>query len=244
MIVKNDIVYCNNASELNKLDIYLPDGAVNQIFVYFHGGGIEGGDKTDGKHLSQLTEQGIAIVCPNYRLYPMAKFPQFIEDATQAVAWVKQNKDIFGNCDKIYVGGSSAGAYLSMMIYFDKKFLAKYQLSVTDFSGFIFDAGQPTAHYNVLRERGIDTRRVIVDNRAPLFFVEEYQGQPPVLIIVADHDMPNRYEQNMLLMSTMKYFNYPPENINYVLMPNSNHCSYSGTSDFVNLIQNFLAQYK
>lgn len=241
MIIKKDICYANNTNQLNMLDIYRAEGKVNTIVIYVHGGGIEGGSKEDiMPELNKMTEQGYAIVYPNYRLYPDAQYPQFIEDIAQAVAWVKNNSDMFDNCDNIFIGGSSAGAYISMMLYFDNTYLAKYGLSSKDFSGFIFDAGQPTAHYNVLRERHIDTRRVIVDSSAPLYHIEEYNGQPPVLVVVAENDMTNRYEQNMLLMSTMRHFNYPSKNIHFKMMKGCTHCSYNGYKEFAELIVHFI----
>ena len=40
-----------------------------------------------------------------------------------------------------------------------------------DFAGFIHDAGQPTSHFNVLKELGKDSKRIIVDETAPMYFV-------------------------------------------------------------------------
>ena len=40
-----DIAY--DCGEKNKLDAYLPEGKELPIIVYFHGGGLEGGDKGD-----------------------------------------------------------------------------------------------------------------------------------------------------------------------------------------------------
>ena len=42
-----------------------------------------------------MTGQGFAAVCPNYRLYPNARFPDFLWDAAEACAWVKNNLQQF-----------------------------------------------------------------------------------------------------------------------------------------------------
>ena len=42
-----DIAYGN--CELQKLDIYLPEGEAKNVLIYFHGGGIENGDSIFGK---------------------------------------------------------------------------------------------------------------------------------------------------------------------------------------------------
>lgn len=241
MIIKKDICYSKNPHELSYLDMYLPDSKPHSVIIYFHGGGIEGGKREHIiEGLNELTKEGYAVVYPDYSLYPNAKFPEFILDAAEAVNYVKKECEEFSNCQNFYVGGSSAGAYLSMMLYFDKSYLGKYGIKVSEFTGFIFDAGQPTSHYNVLRERKKDTRKVIIDETAPLFFVEEYDHEPPVVIFVAENDMVNRYEQNMLLISTMKHFNYPKENIYYEFMKNHGHCTYNHDQEFFDCLTKFI----
>ena len=76
-----------------------------------------------------------------------------------------------------------------MMLCFDRRWLAVHGLSPMDFSGFIHDAGQPTAHFTVLKYRGIDSRRVIVDETAPLYHIGVDETYPPMRFLVSDHDM-------------------------------------------------------
>ena len=228
------------------LDVYLPACETFPVFVYFHGGGLEHGHKAKGIQLfvEHLTACGIAVVSADYRMYPAAKYPDFLVDAAQAVAWVFENMKKYGEVSGVYVGGSSAGGYISQMLCFDKRYLAKHSLSPMDIAGFIHDAGQPTCHFNVLRERGIDTRRVIVDESAPLYHIGTDENYPPMLVIVSDKDMENRYEQTMLLMSTLKHFGHT-EDVELQVM-NSTHCAYidktdeNGTSIFGQLISRFI----
>ena len=135
----------------------------------------------------------------------------------------------YGKVKNIFVGGSSAGGYLSKMLCFDKRWLAPYGIKPTDIAGFYHDAGQPTCHFNVLRERGIDSRRVIVDDSAPLYHIGEDSGYPPMLILVSDHDMENRYEQTMLLISTLKHFGHT-DTVTLKIM-HGTHCSYVDALD-------------
>lgn len=239
-----DICYSEGTGQC--LDIHLPEENSFPVFLYFHGGGIEKGDKAQNydRFISHLTARGIAVVSANYRMYPTARYPEFIEDAACATAWVFENMKNYGDVTGIYVGGSSAGGYLSQMLCFDKHYLAKYGISPMDITGFIHDAGQPTAHFNVLRERGIDSRRVIVDESAPIYHVGVDEAYPPMLIIVSDRDMKNRYEQTMLLISTLKHFGHT-ENITLQVME-STHCAYvrkadgQGISIFGGLIAEFI----
>ena len=55
-------------------------------------------------------------------------------------------------------------------------------------------------HFNVLREKGFDTRRVIINEQAPLYYVGIEKKYPKMLFIVSTNDLENRYEQTMLLL--------------------------------------------
>ena len=222
-----NIYYTDDRHPMQMLDIYLPDAESFSTFIYFHGGGLEAGSrKGEAPSLSRtLCAHGVALVSVEYRLYPQAAYPDFIEDAAAAVAWVKAHIGEYGQCDRLYVGGSSAGGYLSMMLCFDGRYLGRHGIRPTDLAGFVHDAGQPTVHYNVLRQRGIDTRRVIVDESAPLYHVGLAEVYPPMLFIVSDNDMENRLQQTDLMRSTLRHFGYDQDRIAYRLM-HGNHCAY------------------
>lgn len=229
MRVVKDVSY--GRLDEQKLDIYLPDRESFPVFLYFHGGGIEHGSKDSESEVrigEYLASHGVGCVSANYRMYPTAVYPEFIRDAAMAAAWVKEHITEYGGDGRIYLGGSSAGGYLSMMLCFDKKYLAPYGLAPVDFTGFIHDAGQPTTHFNVLRERGIDSRRVIVDEAAPLYHVCAEEEYPPMHFIVSDDDMAGRYEQTMLMLATLRHFDH--EAFTYKVM-NGTHCAYVGAVD-------------
>ena len=224
------------------LDIYLPDKDSFKVFVYMHGGGIEAGDKSSMNEVGEyVASQGIAFVSINYRMYPQAVYPQFIFDSAEAVAWIHNNIGEYGNSEGIYIGGSSAGGYISMMLCFDSKYLAPYKIPECVIKGYIHDAGQPTTHFNVLRERGIDSRRVIVDEAAPLFHIGKAINYPPMMFIVSDNDMKNRYEQTQLTISTLKHFGYDERKIYYRLMRGT-HCHYSETEELGEIICEFIKE--
>ena len=236
---------CYNKENNQYLDICLPDADEFDVVLYFHGGGLKTGDKSNQKTFFEyMVANGVAVVSANYRMYPDCKYPDFIEDAAEATSWVFNNIANYGKIKGIYVGGSSAGGYLSQMLCFDEKWLAKYNIKPCDITGFIHDAGQPTCHFNVLKERGIDSRRVIIDDSAPLYHIGEADEYPPMLIIVSDNDMKNRYEQTMLLESTLKHFGHT-EKVQLKIM-NGTHCAYvnkvdqDGESVFGKLVLSFI----
>ncbi len=214
-----------------KLDIFLPESEKFEVFVYFHGGGLEAGDKESAKKWAEyMTKRNIAVVSAEYKKYPEAMYPEFIEDAAKAVAWVYNNINDFGTTDGIYVGGSSAGAYISMMLCFDKSYLAPYKIAPCDIDGFIHDAGQPTVHFNVLRERGLDTRRIIVDSAAPIYHVGTEESYPPMLFIVSENDMEVRYEQTLVMIAAMEHFGFSNPYVQLCIMQGK-HCSYINEAD-------------
>ena len=77
----NDISYTESAEayaqERCKLDVYYPEGQKNApVVVWFHGGGIEGGNK----HIDQeLKNSGLVVVAANYRLLPKAKIDDILD---------------------------------------------------------------------------------------------------------------------------------------------------------------------
>lgn len=217
--------------EMNVLDLYLPESERFSVFIYFHGGGIVSGDKTDAEPIAKyLVQKNIAVVSVNYRMYPRAVYPEFIRDAAASVGWTYNNIHQYGMCEKIYIGGSSAGGYLSMMLCFDKKYLSPYGIDPAKIDGFFHDAGQPTAHFNVLRERGLDSKRVIVDESAPLYHIGTSESYAPMHFLVSDDDLENRYEQTLLLLSTLKHFGYDNSKYSFTLM-HGTHCQYCSKND-------------
>lgn len=226
MKVIEDIFYTKNQSSFQSLDLYLPDAESFPVVIYFHYGGFTGGDKKGYKFIPYLVERGIAVISANYRMYPEASFPDFIRDGAMAVAWAKKHMPEYGEITGYFIGGSSAGGYLSMLLCFDKKYLGMHKIDPDEITGYIMDAGQPTTHFNVLVERGFDKRRVVIDEAAPIYHITDGRNYPPMQIVVAENDLRNRNQQNALLVSTLKHFGCPEERIDYRIMPGYKHVGY------------------
>ncbi len=237
MQIFKNITYGSEAPESQKLDLYLPDGEVSDLFIYFHGGGLEAGDKSANseeppKYLFPLAEKyGKAVISANYRMYPTAVFPEFLKDAAQAVAWAKEHITEYKNIRRIFVGGSSAGAWLTVMLAFASEYLGNFGIKTTDIDGYIIDSAQMTTHFNVLRERGLDTKRIMVDDAAPVYYIDENTPFPNILVMVSDHDMACRYEQNMMFLKTLEMFGCPKEKVSFQLMEGYRHCEYLNSAE-------------
>lgn len=209
-----DILY-RSGSELTdymrqrcRLDVYAPKTQKDfSTVVWFHGGGLTGGNKSIPK---QLQDQGIAVVAVNYRLYPKIKSPAYLEDAAAAVAWTFKNIEKYGGSpQRIFVSGHSAGGYLTSMIGLDKRWLAAHDIDADDIAGLIPFSGHTITHFTVRAERGIDGKQPIVDDMAPLYHVRD--DCPPLLLITGDREleMLGRYEENAYLWRMMQVVGHP-----------------------------------
>jgi len=190
------------------VDLYVPE-EVNDFstIVWFHGGGLTGGQK---EIPAALKEKGMAVIGVNYRLYPKIKAPVYIEDAAAAVAWVFRNiAEYGGDPDKIFLSGHSAGGYLVSMIGLDKSWLAVHDIDGDRIAGLIPFSGHTITHFTVRAERGIPGERPVIDKLAPLYHVRK--DAPPLLLITGDRDLEllGRYEENAYLMRMMKVVGHP-----------------------------------
>lgn len=228
-----DIAYSQNGHALQKLDLYLPkDQKDFKTVIFFHGGGLEGGDKEGMEAIGiAMAKKGVAFVAPGYRKFPEVQYPAFIEDGAEALQWVTDHLGQYGNCSEIYLGGHSAGAYLAMMLCFDPRFGIKERGKSPKIAGYVFASGQPTTHFNILKYRGIDERGIVVDDAAPLYHIRECMDTARIMILVTDQDIPSRWEQSALLYSTLKHFNYKVEQLDFRILKGYDHSNYLDTKD-------------
>ncbi len=191
------------AKERCRLDVYYPvDQKGYDTVVWFHGGGLTGGEKFIP---NELKNQGLAVIAVNYRLYPKVSCPVYVEDAAAAVAWTFKHIEAYGgDAKRIYVSGHSAGGYLTSMVGLDKHYLAAYGIDANQIAGLIPFSGHTITHFTVRDERGIPGTRPVVDEMAPLYFVRD--DAPPLVLITGDREleMLGRYEENAYMMRMMK----------------------------------------
>ena len=143
------------AAERCVLDFYYPAGLKDfPTVVWFHGGGLTGGQKDIPEG---LRDSGIGIIGVNYRLLPKATVQECIDDAAAAVAWAfKEVASRGGSPEKIFVAGHSAGGYLTDMVVLDKKWLAVYGIDADKIAGAFPYSAQKITHFNVREKMGMD----------------------------------------------------------------------------------------
>lgn len=231
-------------AEEHLLDIHLPDGECRDFVVWYHGGSLQYGNRKDIRIHEDLTKQGVGIASVEYRMYPDAQFPDFLEDAALSVRWLLDNLKQYTDYERFYISGQSAGAWLTLMLAFDEHYLQDAGVQRSQIAGFVSDSSQITSHFGVLRAKGIDYRLERIDEAAPIFFLNEKSDVPNLLLISYDEDMPCRPEQNQLFYKSILRI-FPESRVQLKMLPGG-HCHGSvernaqGTFDFNDALLAFL----
>lgn len=105
---------------------FTPEGAKPAqgwpVFLWFHGGGWAVGDVSAGNDLCALICQRArcVVVTVGYRLAPEHVFPAAVDDAVDALKWVRSAeggaRELGVDGARIAVGGTSAGGHLAAVL--------------------------------------------------------------------------------------------------------------------------------
>ena len=113
--------------ERQKLDVYQPKNSktARPVIVFTYGGGFKSGSKNEYGFVAEaFSSLGYVTVIFDYRLYPQATWPAYLEDGAQAVAWVgKEIGKYGGDPNRILIAGHSAGAYIAAMLAVNPEYL-------------------------------------------------------------------------------------------------------------------------
>jgi acetyl esterase len=96
------------------LRVYVPE-TVGGVYFHIHGGGFMLGraHQSDEANFRMATACNVATVSVDYRLAPENPYPAGLDDCEAAAVWLVENmKKEFG-CDRLFIGGESAGGNLS-----------------------------------------------------------------------------------------------------------------------------------
>lgn len=121
--VERHLTYGRAGGRPLRLDVHRPDvdltpGDRRPALVQVHGGGWVLGfkDRQGQLLMRQLAAEGWVCFNVDYRLSPMATFPDHLVDVKRAIAWIREHADDWGiDPDFIAVTGGSAGGHLTAL---------------------------------------------------------------------------------------------------------------------------------
>ena len=176
--------------EKQRLDIYRPvrmKGPLPTI-LFFYGGSWKRGSRENYAFVGHaLAQQGFVVVISDYRLYPEVKFPTFVYDGAQAIAWITENIAKYGGLDKnIHLMGHSAGAHIAALLVLDEEYLGKFKLGKDTLGRWVGLSG-PYAFYPSKIHSVKDVFEGNAENLVrPISRVG--RGAPDALLIHGSHD--------------------------------------------------------
>ena len=130
-----------------QLDIHTPASAAPPggwpVVVFFYGGSWNSGSRADYHFVGEaLAARGVLTLVADYRLYPEVRFPEFLNDSAQALAYgLREAGRLGGNPKRVFVMGHSAGGYNAAMLALDARWLKGTGHSPDELAGFIGLAG-------------------------------------------------------------------------------------------------------
>ncbi|MDO9314245.1 MAG: alpha/beta hydrolase [Burkholderiaceae bacterium] len=151
-----------------QLDVYRPTVAAPPngypVAVFFYGGSWNRGERADYKFVAAaLASRGVLTLVADYRLYPQVRYPEFLEDCAQAVAYgLREAAALGGDPKRVFVVGHSAGAYNAAMLALDARWLRGAGHDPSELAGWVGLAGP----YDFLPIVNPDVR--------PVFFHPDY----------------------------------------------------------------------
>lgn len=142
-----DVAY--GEAERQMMDIYRPEGRPvgkfgnAPVVVFFYGGSWKSGSRKSYRFMGEaLARSGFVVAVPDYRLYPEARFPEFVEDGARAVRWLSDHAKAYGgDPERIVLMGHSAGAHIAALLAFDERYLVREGVPTSSLRGFVGVAG-------------------------------------------------------------------------------------------------------
>lgn len=184
-----DVVFGDDPRQ--RLDVYTPRDlqTAAPVVVFFYGGSWNSGARADYQFVGEaLASKGLVAVIADYRLYPQVRYPAFLQDGAQAVAWTtREIRRYGGDPAQLFVMGHSAGAYNAAMLALDPRLLGAVALSPQALRGWIGLAGP------------YDFLPIVNPSVRPVFFYPNSPADsqpinhvsaaaPPALLLAAEDD--------------------------------------------------------
>ena len=138
--VEKNVAYGDDPRQ--RMDIFFPNKGKNEapVIVFVYGGSWRKGSRKDYAFVgTALARQGFLVAIPDYRIYPKAIFPTFVEDVAKAVATISST---VAKRRPVILMGHSAGAQIAALVALDPRYLRADGVDVCrKIAGFVGLAG-------------------------------------------------------------------------------------------------------
>ena len=201
------------------LDVWVPEGqspTPRPVLVFFHGGGWVKGDRAAYAFAGRaFASRGYIVVIPDYRKVPEVRFPAFIEDGAQAVAWTQANIAEFGgDPTRMALAGHSAGAHTAVTLALDPRWLRAQDVEPGAVKAAIGLSG-PYDFYPFDKKRSIDAMSQWPEPRDTQPIEWARADAPPMLLVTSSEDTVVRPYNTENLAERLRELGAPVETENY-----------------------------
>jgi len=200
------------------LDIWKPEAGGERlpVVIFWYGGGWAKGDRTSYAFAGRaLAREGFLVVIPDYRKVPGVRFPAFLDDGAEAVAWTQANiAKHGGDPNRIAFMGHSAGAYQAVMLALDAKRLTAAGADPAKVKAAVGLSG-PYDFHPFTSDRAIAAFSQWPDpaETQPITFARA--DAPPLLLVTSDGDETVRPKNANNLGAKLKGLGAQVEVVNY-----------------------------
>jgi acetyl esterase/lipase len=211
--VERNIVFARAGGRALRLDVHAPDVPVDPsvrrpALVQVHGGGWVIGfkDRQGQLLMREMAARGWVCFNVDYRLSPLATFPDHLVDVKRAIAWIREHAEEFGIDERfVAVTGGSAGGHLTALTALTSDD-GRYQPGFSDADTSVQAAVPFYGVYDFTNRNGVWPEETVPQFLAPIVMKSDpeespgdwadaspldrvHPGAPPFFVIHGDKDV-------------------------------------------------------
>jgi acetyl esterase/lipase len=173
----------------HSLDVYVlrAPSKPRPVIVYIYGGAWAAGSKEQFGWVGvALARRGFVAIEPDYRVYPEARWPMFLQDNAAAVRWARDHAASFdGDPSRLVLMGHSSGAHNVFSLMVEPRWLAAVGMAPSDFKAMIGLSGV----YSMFPLDGPRENAIFSPKTGYTEPIDHVDGRaPPMLLIIGDRD--------------------------------------------------------
>jgi acetyl esterase/lipase len=223
--VVKDLSYGPDAR--NVLNIYRPEKATGApMLLFIHGGSWTSGNKDEYKFVGEsFARAGYVTAVMSYRLAPQNPYPAYIQDAAQALKFMRDHAPEYGgNPDALYVMGHSAGAFNAVEVVDNARWLSEAGVPFSAVKGVVGIAGPYSYDYSKYPSANAFPAGSNPQDTMPANHIRK--DAPPHLLLVAGDDQVVEAGNGKRMEAALKAAGVP---VQLNVLPGLNHYTIVGS---------------